>query len=353
MPGGVRDAIALGPPSALTTWAFDLLREACAVAPGRPAIRFVDRGDLIEPVGGGRGRLLYLSNYPSPSLLAECRDGGGPLLLLLDDPFDSVRYLQQLSKGGVVEALRFQTAAVASYPQLRGRADTLLVSRVGPVTAGEIVDRILAHFGLDLSPDARGRLLRVRLGPKGEDADLESALAACVGGHVGLDEARRGFTDKDAAMIGGVLAPMIQMSFSDDEAPIIWPTAAFLSGNRPDSPAELVEELTGGARILYYGPYFHLPAGLWKARMTVGFSAGARRVPLSVEVYNGTRLLALAIMAAHQEGIYHASFEFNLDDALQPIEIRIRSDRGAIEGRLALGKIELIPAAASRPAAVY
>ena len=51
-------------------------------------------------------------------------------------------------------------------------------------------------------------------------------------------------------MIGGVLSPLIQMSFSESAGPVVWPTEAFLSGDRPDTPASLVAELTGGARIL-------------------------------------------------------------------------------------------------------
>lgn len=73
--------------------------------------------------------------------------------------------------------------------------------------------------------------------------------------------------------------------------------------------------------------------------MIVGFSAGARRTPFSVEVFGG-RLLAHATMISEAKGVFHASFGFIHDDALQPVEVRVRTDRGAIEGRLALGNIE-------------
>ena len=61
-------------------------------------------------------------------------------------------------------------------------------------------------------------------------------------------------------MIGGALSPLIQMSFSENPVPSS-ADQSVLSGDRPDTPASLVAELTGGARILYYGPYFYLPAG--------------------------------------------------------------------------------------------
>jgi hypothetical protein len=65
MPRGAHDAIALGPPSVLSTWAFDLLREVCALIPNRAAIRAIDREDPLEP-DGDRVPLIYLSHFPSP-----------------------------------------------------------------------------------------------------------------------------------------------------------------------------------------------------------------------------------------------------------------------------------------------
>ena len=338
MPRSAHDAIALGPPSVLSTWAFDLLREVCALVPDSAAIRAIDRQDILEP-DGDRVPLVYLSHFPSPSLLAECGAGNAPILLCLDDPVDSVRYLQHGSNVSLVEALRLQTAAAASYAELRGNPRLLILHRLVDAPTGDLLDSILDHFGLELPRERHQRLRLTRLGPNGRDSDLESSLQSCIGGYEPLDEAQAQFAPKEIAMIGGALSPLIQMSFSENAGPIVWPTEAFLSGDRPDTPASLVAELTGGARILYYGPYFYLPAGSWSARMMVGFSAGARRTPFSVEVVAG-QLLARASMIPESKGIFHASFGFTHDDASQPVEIRVRTDRGAIEGRLAFGNVE-------------
>ncbi len=338
MSRSAHDAIALGPPSVLSTWAFDLLREVCALVPDSAAVRPIDRQDALEP-DRERVPLVYLSHFPSPSLLAECRKGTTPILLCLDDPVDSVRYLQHVSNVSLVEALRLQTAAAASYAELRGNPRLLILHRLVDAPTGELLDAILDHFGLDLAREHHQRLRLTRLGPKGRDSDLESSLQSCIGGYEPLDEAQTKFGPKDTAMIGGALSPLIQMSFSENAGPVVWPTEAFLSGDRPDTPASLVTELTGGARILYYGPYFCLPAGSWSVRMMVGFSAGARRTPFSVEVYAGP-LLARASMIPETKGVFHASFGFTHDDASQPVEIRVRTDRGAIEGHLAVGNVE-------------
>jgi hypothetical protein len=338
MPRSTDDAIALGPPSVLAVWAFDLLREACALVPERAETRAIDREDAVEP-RGARRPLIYLSHFPSVSLLTECAETRSPVLVCLDDPVDAVRFLQQRSSGSLVEALRLQTAAAAPYAQLRDHPRLLTLHRLADAPTAEIIDAILEHFDFEMTAKQYEMLSAKRLGPKGRDADLESSLQACVGGYALLKEAQAQFSAKEIAMIGGVLVPLVQMALRDDAGPIVWPIETFLSGDRPDTPASLIADLTGAARILYYGPYFYLPAGSWTVRMTIGFSAGARRTPFSVEVYGG-RLLAHATMVPEAKGVYHASFRFAHEDPLQAVEVRVRTDRGAIEGRLALGKVE-------------
>ncbi len=243
-----------------------------------------------------------------------------------------------------------QTAATASYAQLRGHARLLILHRLADLPTKDILDLILKHLELEVPADQYDALCERRLGSRGQDADLEASLKDCVAGYERLEEGSARFTAQEIAMISDVLGPLVQMSFLDAPRPVIWPTQAFLSGDRPDTPASLVADLTGGARILYYGPYFYLPAGYWTARMIVGFSAGARRTPFSVEVYGG-RLLAHATMVPEAKGVFRASFGFVHDDALQPVEVRVRTDRGAIEGRLALGNIEFTRA--GEPAADF
>ena len=330
------DAIALGPPSVLATWVFDLLRSASALAPEPPEVRVIDREHAVEPEGD-RPRCLYLCHFPSPSLRAEWGRNAAPILLCLDDPVDSVRFVQQASGGGVFEALRAQTVAAASYAELRGHPRVLILHRLAEASAAVIVDTLVDHFGLGLDA-AQLAVLRLKHLPEGQpDAALEAALQARVAGYAPLGQSE--LEAKEVATIGGVLSPLLQLSFRDVPGPIVWPVEAFFSGDKPNTPAPPVAELTGGARILYYGPYFYLPPGAWKIRLMVGFSVDARSLPFSVEVCAGEHVLAIATMKG-EHGVYHATFGFVHDDPLQAVEVRVRTDRGAIEGRLALGNVE-------------
>lgn len=225
MPGGGNDPIVLGCPSVLSTWVSDLVHEACARIPGGPRPRVVDRNDQIEPQSGEpHFSQIYLSRFPSASLLGRCREQTAPVLLVLDDPVDSVRYLQQMSHCHVVEALRMQTAAASGFAQLRGRAKLLILHRMADLPTKHIVDLILGHLELELPTDQYDALCQTRLGSQGRDADLKSSLKDCVAGYERLEEGSARFTAQELAMIGDVLGPLIQMSFLDNARPVIWPT---------------------------------------------------------------------------------------------------------------------------------
>jgi hypothetical protein len=93
MVGLGQDSIVLGSPSVLSTWVFELVREVCALIPERAATRVVDRNDLVESQSSDSApSVVYLSQFPSSSLLAKCGEGAAPILLLLDEPVDAVRY---------------------------------------------------------------------------------------------------------------------------------------------------------------------------------------------------------------------------------------------------------------------
>ena len=339
MPAGARDAIALGHPSVLCAWVFDLLRAFCELQPERATPRGMDREDRIDE-SPDRGPAIYLSQFPGAAFRAEWATGATPILLCLDDPVDSMRFLKQASQGSVVDALRMETAAAASFAELRGHPRLMILHRFTQSPAAAVIDAVLDHLELDLPPGPRSALHRRMTGGEDEDASLEAALKACVAGYAPLGEPQAALDAKQVAMAGDVLSPLLQMCFRDSAGPVAWPIEAFFSGDRPNTPAAMVADLTGGARILYYGPYFYLPAGVWKVRMMVGFSAGARSMPFSAEVYAGERLLAIATMTPENKGVYHATFRFTHDLVDTPVEVRLRTDRGAIEGRIALGRVE-------------
>ena len=62
-----------------------------------------------------------------------------------------------------------------------------------------------------------------------------------------------------------------------------WGRELFLVGRGPYSPCPEIIDVTGLARVLVFGPYRELPAGIWRATVTLDVSPDAARRPLDVQ----------------------------------------------------------------------
>jgi hypothetical protein len=150
-----------------------------------------------------------------------------------------------------------------------------------------------------------------------------------------------GLAKDDEGIVASVLGNSIA-HLLDAMVPIksIWPHYVFFSGDRPNEEAPLIADATGGSRVLYYGPYFHLAEGRWRATLTLGFTKEAVGLPLKISAL-GPGLLGEARFRPRQEGIFAAPFSFVVTEPEHPVELHIRTEEGAIEGRIALGQVEL------------
>jgi hypothetical protein len=78
------------------------------------------------------------------------------------------------------------------------------------------------------------------------------------------------------------------------------------------------------------------------ARFILGFSADVGKMAFTIEVHNTELMAKVRFDAPTGSGIFQASFVLNCDKPQQPIEIRLRNEEGAIEGRIALAWIEFM-----------
>ena len=343
------DMIAAGPPSVLGTWAFNLLKEACSSLAEEVEVRLLDRFDRIDGLGLalGRARILCLSQFPSASLRMAAA-GRAPCVTFFDDPVDSVRYLKMAARCSTLEALRVQSASIASCLPLAGGANTLVIHRAAGGGGGELIRRCLRHLGLQPPPAVLAGLIARYAGDDHGALSLEACLARHVAGHRPLGPEAPGLDKAEIDLVLDALSPIVPTAPRRDDRPVIWPARVFFSGDQPGEPAAPIAEITGGARILYYGPYFHLPVGAWNADVVIEFTDETRGAPFSIEVHAG-RLLARATMRSGGVGVFRGAFSFEHDEPHDPVEIQLRSDEGAIDGRIALRGVEFRPRATAGP----
>jgi len=121
---------------------------------------------------------------------------------------------------------------------------------------------------------------------------------------------------------------------------LAWPREAFFDGDAPGETLPATVEVAGRARILAYGPYLPLPAGDWRATAFLGFSPDIGRLPFILEADTGGAV-ARGFFEVERGGIFTLELDFQVSDALHPVELRLISQDSALEGQLALIEVEL------------
>ncbi len=313
--------LALGIPGPLTAWGFEAFKRLILFS-GTQALH-VDRMDTVTAAMGLGA--AYFSQYPSATLMALAREQPCRAIIFTTTPATAVAYQMQAHGSTLLEAIRSvgaSTALIDLDPDaivLAIHADAMATHEGdGPALLSLLADHLMLPLG---EPAAAGILAEIGPPPTHR--------------HPGLSAA-------DEDMINFILETPVA-NLRDRAVPLkaIWPYRVFFSGDRPNEEAPMVAEATGASRVLYYGPYFHLARGRWRAKLTLGFSKGAVGLPLRLEVH-GAGLLGQARLKPRQEGIFAAQFTFEVSAPEHPVELRVQTEEGAIEGRLALGQVELI-----------
>lgn len=336
------DALVVGGPSVLAAWAHALVREAAALANPPLEIRALDRQDDAEFLGtadSGPDR-LFISSFPSVSLIAKVAAGQVPTLALLDEPADCIRFFKQQSNWPMTEVLRAQTLAHTIDRALYDNSSVLTVHRGMDIEATELIDAILECLQIRLSGPALSGL-KERHTRNGQAKRLEDVLKVNVSEWAPLEDLPNLLSQEDASLVAQALAPLLHFAFEERPPRVIWPQKLFMFGDKPSEPPPVVIEVTGGARTILFGPYLFLPPGRYRVSFVIGFSEDASGVPFMVMAVQqlGQTTIARARWTSPAGGIFEGSFEMTHVLSNEAIEIILRSDEGAIEGRMAMVQI--------------
>lgn len=311
----------LGMPGTFTAWGFELVRRLAQVA--RPAMEplWVDR---LDPFTHDEAvPRLVLSQFPSRPLRQLLSKGEIPMVLFMTNGIDALKYQRQ-HQPPLLEAVRTVGASVALIGDCDPQKCALILDASELVSAEDAIRAIIGHLQWDVGDGVIAELLAM-IGPMPiPEVATEPAFGSsddCIVTLV-LENAIAHLRDPAVALKS------------------IWPHRVFFAGDWPNEEAPLVIDVTGGSRVLYYGPYFHLAEGRWRAKMTLGFTKEAIGLPLKVSAY-GPGLLGEARVKPRQEGIFAAQFTFTVSEPEHPVEFHVRTEEGAIEGRIALGQAEL------------
>ena len=336
------DALIVGAPSVLASWAHALAREAANLRNPPLEIRTLDRLDDAEFLGSadsGPDR-LFLSSFPSTSLIGKVAARAVPTLAVMDEPIDSVRYMKLQSKWPMIEVLRAQTLSHSIDRALYRNDSVFILHRGADMQPAELIDVVLDCLGIKLDKQTVDGL-KARHTQQGAATTLEEMLKRNVPEWAPIDELASSLPKDEAELVAQILTPLVHFAFDERPPRIIWPQKVFVFGDKPDEPPPVVTDVTGGARTMFYGPYFYLPPERFRVSFVIGYSDETRGMPfmfLAVQQL-GQSVIARARWTSPGGGIFEGNFELAIALSNEPVEIVFRSDEGAIEGKVAMVQV--------------
>jgi hypothetical protein len=290
---------------------------------------------LIET---GAAHLVMGARQPDESLRAALAATNTRFVVALDDPRHAVADILHSTNGdlrSITRAVANSCPLVMQFAALPG-AVTIRGYRADP-DAGGALAAIARHFEFSLD-DGDARRIVEELAGQG----LHYGPRAC-------EEEAFQRSETGRKLVEGPLAAYAKCFAGDDLGTIVWPRELFIvNGDRGTGLTEPLD-VRGGLRILTFGPYIHLPAGSWTARVVLGFSPETAGHTFLVDAYSG-RQLASTSFQPERAGVYTVDINFSLDEPSgHGAEIRVWVWGDYARGQVAFGHVILRPLATRQP----
>ncbi len=279
--------------------------------------------------------------YPEADVLPAYTEIKTPLVICADD-FLAIAHYSVVSRDyGGVDAARFASMGLVNIePVITAPPPSSLVVNDPAVRLNELIATLAQLYRLPLDAAAT-RAVLADLGRTGEGEESLQTYAAQTLPAPGPARAaleRRSPLENELI---DLLAPHYGSIVRGRRLDVLeWPPFALL---RPDFPDRLTVgpiDLTGPARFIYYGPYFALPIGRWRADLVLEVSECLSDNQIAIDVVAGS-VLAILKAKLPPQGVYGCEIEFEIRNPSDPVEIRLQLLTGAIEGLLMLRSVHL------------
>jgi len=291
---------------------------------------------LLESIG----RFLVRSNarhvvigarQPDLALRRVFAENRTPFVLALDDPVNAVTAVIAETGADPQPAVRTVARSCPFVMQFTGLPGALAIDPAlvwdDPEAAIAV---IAAHFGIETDPQGRAAILDA-VGPPGGERWRQSRQL--------LQER----LDANRKLIEGALAGYRNAFHNGNIDQLVWTRDLFFlaseSGGIPTEPIDI----SGGSRVLTFGPYIHLPAGDWSAQIVLGFSAQAATATFEVDVFAESQLARTSLVPG-TPGIHAATLIFSIDEPRGAgIQVRVVVTSEEASGSVAFGRVVLQP----------
>ncbi len=283
------DILVVGIPGPL----FDRARQGISAATGLPVVSVRDPDLLASDPAGAPQRLCFTNHLTLELVQAAC-ERRLKVVSCFDAPEDGAAFYDLPWP----KPLRRLSASLFAQAELLGLPDVLRLER------REDWPALASHCGVALAtPEAWTE--------RPVDSDLRE-----------------------------LLKPASLYAREGKAAVISWPRDLLLDGDRPDQPLPRVIELAGPARTLAYGPYLYAAPG--PARLRIVLASDCHHAEMAIELH-GAALLGRGLFVLDRNGLFAAEIDVEIASAREALEIRLKSERGAIDGRVGVDHVMIWP----------
>lgn len=325
--------VILSPPSPITVWAVPAMRALFERVSGSVDVVSLSTAAQFRDDWKKRKskNLIFFSDCPEVELTKILVKGPIPTIFFAEQPPDVALYLL---KAHVSEPAMAVRAASASLSALH---DLVLNSRN------------LLHISPRKSPKAFMEEIIEFLGIRLDRAMLEELLLA-VGAPVENDPGTlalfeqqrqaRELTSTEAALISTLrpFGSLFQSRLSDE---FVWPPGMFFVADPLGAALVGAVDLQGPARVFLYGPYLHLPTGIWNADIVISIAENLSGNELRAEILSSHAVITEATARLPTSGTFTFTLRFTVTEPRDPLQLRLAILEGAIEGVLDLVEVKV------------
>lgn len=339
-----RDRVVVGAPGPLTFWVFEVVSALARQArPAAVEVVQVDREREVPARPPGEPGRLLLYHYPNDQLIEAIERGNVAVLYLDEAPSLVVDYLVRATNRTAIEAIRVCSASYVANLALR-KSQASVLARTVSLSLPQLLGGLSQHLGLAVEAAA----LTAYAAHVGAMVDglppLEAAIRRFLPVAAPRPDAGSSADDREASeLVEAVLAPMAALPYGPTPMAIEWPASIFLSAERPTERAPRVVDLVGPARMLFHGPYLHLPPGSYAVELLVACASLIGGDTFLVQLQAGSDCLARVRLQPKASGGYRAQFRAQLRSAMPEVQLQVVAERGAIAGAFSLVRVRLVP----------
>lgn len=286
----------------------------------------------LKLIADSPDHLVMGIRQPSERLRIALVDTKAPFIVALDDPRTAAAEVHVDTETDPITVTRAVANSCAALLRFIATPEGLAIhaeqARQNPIGT---VCAIAERCGITISDERAARIVA-------NIADDDPALALNSPGDWSVD-----LPAPTHRAVDGALGAYARLFVGAGQlGQIVWTRELFMLGNqRP--PTEIIDVPTN-AGLIIYGPYLHLPAGSWTARVTLGFSAEAARHNFMVDAVYAGRQIAVTTFQPGSAGIFTTDLFFSLDEPIGAgVEFRVAVNDNNAGGQMAFGLVALHP----------